>query len=119
MENYHKAEKQKVNTNDNEIRVSAKGQIRNYLKYVTSYLESEDHRTIEIKATGNAIPKLLILVEIIKRSIGNLHQLNNINSMNIVDVYEPNVEGMDVIEEKRRVTAMETILSKDSLEPND
>ena len=32
--------------------------------------------------------------------------------MEMVDVYIPKIEGMDKIEQKRRVTAMETILSK-------
>jgi hypothetical protein len=31
--------------------------------------------------------------------------------MEIVDIYEPKVEGMEKIEQKRRVTAMDTILS--------
>lgn len=32
--------------------------------------------------------------------------------MEITDVFEPTIEGMEKIEQKRRVTAMDTILSK-------
>lgn len=32
--------------------------------------------------------------------------------MEIVDVYEPKFEGMEKMEQKRRVTAFDTILSK-------
>jgi ribonuclease P/MRP protein subunit RPP25 len=69
-----------------------------------------------IKATGNAIVKALILVELVKRRIGDLHQLNTIHSMEMVDVYVPKIEGLDNIEQKRRVTAMETILSKETFD---
>ena len=65
-----------------------------------------------MKATGNAIVKAIILVELVKRRIGDLHQLNHIHSMEMVDVYNPNIEGLEKIEQKRRVTAMETVLSK-------
>jgi DNA-binding protein len=36
-------------------------------------LNKTDHKEIQIKATGNAIVKAIILVELIKRRIGNLH----------------------------------------------
>jgi DNA-binding protein len=57
-----------------------------------------DHKSLIIRATGNAIVKALILIELVKRRVGNLHQLNKIYSMEIVDEFEPNVEGMDKIE---------------------
>ncbi len=36
--------------------------------------------------------------------------------MEIVDTYEPKFEGMEKMEQKRLVTAMETVLSKDPLD---
>ena len=65
-----------------------------------------------IKATGNAIVKALILIELVKRRIGNLHQINEISSMEIVDEFEPTMEGLERIEQRRRVTAMTTRLCK-------
>ena len=38
--------------------------------------------------------------------------MNKIKSIDMVDVYTPKIEGLDTIEQKRRVTAMETVLSK-------
>jgi len=74
---------------------------------------------LTIRATGNAIVKAIILTELVKRRIGDLHQINKIHSLEIVDVYQPKVQGMDPIEQKRRVTAMDTILSKEPLDTED
>ena len=38
--------------------------------------------------------------------------------MEMVDVYVPKIEGLDNIEQKRRVTAMETTLSKEPFDEN-
>ena len=43
-------------------------------------------RELTIRATGNAIVKALILIEIVKRRVGDLHQINEITSAEIVDV---------------------------------
>ena len=74
MENYTKRDKEKEKTEDNEIRVTSKGQIRNYLGYAFRILEKTEHQRLIISATGNAIVKALILIELVKRRIGNLHQ---------------------------------------------
>lgn len=111
-------------TAENEIMVAAKGQIKNYLGYAFRILNKTDHRSLKIRATGNAIVKALILIELVKRKVGeiysyDLHQQNKIYSMEIVSYEESKVEGMEKIEVRRRVTAMDTILSKDMLDEAD
>ncbi len=113
---FTKVQKEKQKTAENEIRVTAKGQIKNYLGYAFRILNKTDYRSVTVKATGNAIVKALILTELIKRRAGNLHQDNKIYSMEIVDTYEPKFEGMEKMEQKRLVTAMDTVLSKDPLD---
>jgi len=39
--------------------------------------------------------------------------------MELTDVFEPKLEGLDKIEQKRRVTAMDVTLSKEELDKND
>ena len=56
--------------------------------------------------------KALILIELIKRRIGDLHQLNKIHSMTVVDVFQPTEEGFEQVEQPRRVTCFDCILSK-------
>ena len=105
------------NTADNEIRVQAKGQIKNYLGYAFRILNKSDYRSLKISATGNAIVKALILIELVKRRVGNLYQINHIDSDVIKS--EEQVENMPKVETKRRVTKMDTTLSKDPLDEND
>lgn len=99
--------------------MAAKGAIKNYLGYAFRILNKTDHRSLTIRATGNAIVKALILIELVKRRVGELHQLNKIYSMEIVSHEESKIEGMDSIESRRRVTAMDTTLSKDPLDESD
>jgi DNA-binding protein len=54
-------------TAENEIRVAASGQIKKYLGYAFRILTKTDHKDLKIRATGNAIVKALILIELIKR----------------------------------------------------
>ena len=96
--------------------MQAKGRINSYLGYALRIFNRTDFKSITVKATGNAIVKALILIELVKRRVGDLHQVNSIYSMEIVDVYEPKVEGLEKIEQRRLVTAMDTILSKEELD---
>jgi ribonucleases P/MRP protein subunit RPP25 len=73
MQGYKKVEKEKTKTKDNEIRVTSKGQIKKYLGYALRVLVKENMQELDIRATGNAIVKALILIEIVKRRVGDLH----------------------------------------------
>jgi ribonuclease P/MRP protein subunit RPP25 len=119
MDNYIKKDKPKEKTEENEIRVTSKGFIRNYFTYAEKVLAREDQKSLIISATGNAIVKALILIEMVKRRVGNLHQTNEITSREMIDTFEPKIEGLEEIVQKRRVTAMKTVLSKDPLEESD
>jgi len=79
---------------------------------------------LTIRATGNAIVKALILIELVKRRVGDLHQKNRIYSLEIKSEEDSKIpEGMVEGKEKtiaiRRVTAMDTELSKDILDITD
>jgi len=81
-------------------------------------LTKTDMKDLVIRATGNAIVKALILIEIVKRRVGDLHQINEITSTEIVDEFEPEVEGLEKVEQKRRVTCLDCKLSRDPLDTN-
>jgi DNA-binding protein len=94
--------------------------VSSYLGYAFRILnQKSSHNQLTIRATGNAIVKALILIELVKRRIGDLHQLNKIHSTVIVDVYKPKVEGLEQIEQNRRVTALDCILSKVPLDKSE
>ena len=105
-----------METAQNEIRVTSKGQIKKYLGYALRVLTKTELKDLRIRATGNAIVKALILIEIVKRRVGDLHQINEITSTEIIDELEPQVEGLEKIEQKRRVTCLDCHLSKDPLD---
>lgn len=74
------------------------GKVSSYLGYAFRILKKEsEHSQLTIRATGNAIVKALILIELVKRRIGDLHQMNTIHSMVIEDVYQPKIEGLEEI----------------------
>ena len=95
MKGYKKVIKENAKTEENEIRVTSKGQIKKYLGYALRVLTKTDSKNLNIRATGNAIVKALILIEIVKRRVGGLHQINEITSTEIEDEYEPQVEGLE------------------------
>lgn len=104
--------------------MAAKGQIKNYLGYAFRILNKTHHKSLTIRATGNAIVKALILIELVKRRVGDLHQKNRIYSLEIKSEEESKIpEGMVADGAKtiaiRRVTAMDTELSKDPLDTTD
>ena len=68
--------KENADTAENEIRVAASGQIKKYLGYAFRILDKTEHKYLTVRATGNAIVKALILIELVKRRKGDLHQLN-------------------------------------------
>ncbi len=66
---------------ENEIKINSKGPIKNYLGYALRILNKTNYRNVKIRATGNAIVKALILIELVKKRVPDLHQLNKIYSL--------------------------------------
>ncbi|KAI8574306.1 hypothetical protein RHMOL_Rhmol01G0344100 [Rhododendron molle] len=109
MDRYQKVEKPRpeVPINENEIRITASGLVRNYLTYATTLLQERRGREIVLKAMGNAISKTVAIAEIIKRRIPQLHQDTAISSVKITDVYEPIEEGLSTVEQTRQIRMVE------------
>lgn len=59
---------------------------------------------------GRAINKAVTIAEILKRKMP-LHQWNALSSVEMVDVYEPVEEGLDMVESRRYVSCMTITLS--------
>lgn len=88
---YDKAIKKHEEMAENEIKITSKGLIKNYLGYAFRILNKTNHRNLKIRATGNAIVKALILIELVKRRVPELHQLNKIYSMELKSTKEPKI----------------------------
>lgn len=99
------------NSDPNEIRITQQGKPRNYISYAIGLFDREDNDSITLKAMGRAINKCVTITEILKRKMP-LHQITKLSSEEIIDVFEPLEEGLDVVESKRYVSCMVVTLSK-------
>lgn len=76
----------------------------------STFLQANGSEKVVLKAMGRAINKAVTICEILKRKIP-LHQVNNLTSSEVIDVFEPLEEGLDVVESKRYVSCMTITLS--------
>lgn len=95
-----------------EVRITQQGKPRNYITYAMSLFQEDDHNEITLKAMGRAINKAVTIAEILKRKMP-LHQITSLSSIEIVDVFEPLEEGLDVVESRRHVSCAAIRLSRD------
>ena len=65
---------------------------------------------------GRAINKAVTIAEILKRKMP-LHQWNVLTSLEMIDLYEPIEEGLDVVENRRYVSCLTITLSLTLLPP--
>lgn len=120
MDRYHKVEKPKPESpvNENEIRITSQGLVRNYITYATTLLQERRVKEIVLKAMGQAISKTVAIAEIIKRRIPRIYQDTAISSVSITDTFEPIEEGLQTVEQTRHVSMISITLSLKELNKN-
>eukprot|EP00026_Physarum_polycephalum_P009305 Phypoly_transcript_09423.p1 GENE.Phypoly_transcript_09423~~Phypoly_transcript_09423.p1 ORF type:complete len:328 (+),score=51.45 Phypoly_transcript_09423:194-1177(+) len=124
MDKYRRVEKPKSDLTDireNEVRITTQGKMRNYISYATNLLSEQGEKQaseIILKAMGRAINKTVTIAEIIKRRIQGLHQITQIDSTDITDVWEPLEQGLDRVVTTRHVSSIQIILSTKQLDTN-
>ncbi|XP_050205953.1 H/ACA ribonucleoprotein complex subunit GAR1-like isoform X2 [Mercurialis annua] len=119
MDRYQRVEKPKSDTtpiNENEIRITTQGRMRNYITYATTLLQEKGSDEIVLKAMGRAINKTVMIAELIKRRIVGLHQTTAIGSTDITDLWEPLEEGLLPLETTRHVSMITITFSKKELD---
>ncbi|KAH1073504.1 hypothetical protein J1N35_025832 [Gossypium stocksii] len=118
MDRYQRVEKPKaeIPINENEIRITTQGRMRNYITYATTLLQEKGSSEIVLKAMGRAINKTVMIAELIKRRIADLHQNTSIGSTDITDMWEPLEEGLLPLETTRHVSMITITLSKKELD---
>eukprot|EP01017_Pseudomicrothorax_dubius_P034248 TRINITY_DN4673_c0_g1_i1.p1 TRINITY_DN4673_c0_g1~~TRINITY_DN4673_c0_g1_i1.p1 ORF type:complete len:313 (+),score=121.39 TRINITY_DN4673_c0_g1_i1:22-960(+) len=97
---------------ENEIRVMAERKVSTYIKYALDLLKTKNADTVIVKASGNAIPRACLMAEIIRRRVKGLHQIIEVKSTKVVDVYEPLEEGLDTVTVERNLTVFEIRITK-------
>ncbi|KAF2293733.1 hypothetical protein GH714_004372 [Hevea brasiliensis] len=70
MDRYQRVEKPKAETaiNENELRITAQGRMRNYISYALSLFQDKGTDEVVLKATGRAINKTVMIAELLKIS---------------------------------------------------
>ncbi|KAF2293146.1 hypothetical protein GH714_037938 [Hevea brasiliensis] len=118
MDRYQRVEQPKADTpiNENEIRITTQGRMRNYITYATTLLQEKGSSEIILKAMGRAINKTVMIAELIKRRIVGLHQNTSIGSNDITDMWEPLEEGLLPLETVRHVSMITITFSKNELD---
>eukprot|EP00258_Populus_trichocarpa_P034018 XP_024450037.1 ribonuclease P protein subunit p25-like protein isoform X2 [Populus trichocarpa] len=118
MDRYQRVEKPRNETpiNENEIRITTQGRMRNYITYATTLFQEKGSDEISLKAMGRAINKTVMIAELIKRRIAGLHQNTSIGSTDITDTWEPLEEGLLPLETTRHVSVITVTLSKKELD---
>jgi DNA-binding protein len=114
MEAYRKIAKVEDPLPQNEIRVRKGVGIGRYLKRAWELLSAPEgsDETIVIKGVSNAVQSAVNLAELVKHRVKNLHQINKISNITIVDEYEPLFEGLDHLKFSRVVTMLQITLTK-------
>ncbi|XP_024969657.1 uncharacterized protein LOC112509017 [Cynara cardunculus var. scolymus] len=117
MDRYHKVERPRAEQpiDENEIRITSQGRMRNYITYAMSLIQEKGSSEIVFKAMGRAINKTVTIVELIKRRIVGLHQITAIGSTDITDTWEPLEEGLLPLETTRHVSMITITLSMKEL----
>ena len=87
--------------------------MKQYLNFALRVLTKTDIGDVYIRATEDSIEKALDLIEIVKRRVGGLYQFNKIDSTEIIEESEPELEGLEKTTQKRHVVWFECNLSKD------
>ncbi|KAL3756539.1 hypothetical protein ACHAWU_009933 [Discostella pseudostelligera] len=76
-------------------------------------IKASGNRLVELRAMGKAINKAVTIAEILKRKMP-LHQVTTLSSCEIINVYEPLEEGLDIVVNQHYVSCLTITLSTDS-----
>ncbi|CAI5515340.1 unnamed protein product, partial [Closterium sp. Naga37s-1] len=102
--------------NENEIRITVAGKVRNYVTYAATLLQERGQKEVVVKAMGRAISKAVLVAESARRRIPGLHQNTVIGSTDITDLWEPLEEGLLPLETTRHVSMISITLSTEPLD---
>jgi len=97
----------------NEIRISQRSdRVGQYIMYAINLFLKDNEDSVIIKAAGNAAVKCVLVAEILRHRIPDLHQINRITQTEIKDLYKPKEEGLDPVTITKILPVLEIKLTK-------
>lgn len=120
-EKYVKVKKEEEKLPENEIRVKRNARIGRYLSRANDLLTGKiaGDNSVVIKGIANAMENAVKLAELIKHRVKNVHQVNKISNITIVDIFEPLEEGLDTLTFQRQAAMLTIFLSTKPLDNKD
>ena len=109
---YRKVRKDGEKAPDNEVRITKRKPLRNYVTYVLSQFRERGATEVTLRSMGETMDKIVSVAEIVKYRVKGLYQINNIGSQTFEDVFEPLYEGLDTLVFKRTVQFFTITLTK-------
>ena len=117
MEKYKRIKKEQIAAPDNLVRVNRDTPTNNYVRYVMTQFNECGAKKVHIIAMGEAIFKIITIVELVKFRVPGLHQINDISHTEFKDHYVPLEEGLDNLVFTRKVATFSiTLFRGDELE---
>ncbi|XP_068459872.1 ribonuclease P protein subunit p25-like protein [Clinocottus analis] len=108
------------------MRVKEGSKIRNLLRFATARMQGEGRdsngtslRQVVFTGSGRGVTKTITCVEILKRKVGELHQVSKLYHKTVNEVWESPQKGAAGITMQRTVPAICILLSKDPLDPQE
>ncbi|XP_054767378.2 ribonuclease P protein subunit p25-like protein [Lytechinus pictus] len=98
------------------MKIRSGTKIKNIIQFATKKMQEDDTRRIIFTGKGQAVTKTVTCVEILKREVKNLHQINKSYFRRIEEYWEPKEEGLDRLKVNKDVPALAVLLSKDRLD---
>lgn len=111
---YRKVRKDGEKAPDNEVRITKRKPLRNYVTYVLSQFRERNATEVTLRSMGETMDKIVSVAEIVKYRVKGLYQINNIGSQTFEDVFEPLYEGLDTLVFKRTVQYFTITLTKNA-----
>ena len=119
-----------------EVRITTVGKLTNYVTYAVTLLEGPaasaatatplaegaaaqtqgKHSKIVLQAMGQAIQKCVLVADMLRHRVSNLHATVDISSVDVTDTWEPTEEGLKTVETTRHVSVITFTLSTEPLD---
>lgn len=108
------------------MRVKEGSKIRNLLRFATARMQGEgtdskgtSPRQVVFTGSGRGVTKTITCVEILKRKVGELHQVSKLYYKTVNEVWQSPQQGAPGVTMQRTVPAICILLSKDPLDPQE
>ncbi|XP_055344559.1 ribonuclease P protein subunit p25-like protein isoform X2 [Paramacrobiotus metropolitanus] len=72
----------------------------------------EQQKFVIFYGSGPAINKTISCVEIFKRRVKDLYQINKLGFEEVEEIWNPKIEGLNVLKVSRKIPALHVLLSK-------